>query len=259
MVPATEGEPFSTVVDLVTTVAEAGDSVDARIAAISDLLIDRLDSTTGLMVHGALDGYEVRAVGRGASPDIQDRMSDEMRITAGPDPLLDPIRGGDLSPTTAGRAYGGQERWQASPKCIGSLQIWGINQVAALPVRPGEEFIVFFVGRQGEDYDEADLRLLRLVQPVVTGLARILEPDHLPRPHLRLQHLTDRETQVLHLLSLGHKAATIARLAGCSERTVHRHLSNIYTKLGVGDRLTAVTTAHRLGLIETDIPGRRHG
>lgn len=173
-----------------------------------------------------------------------------MRITGGPDPLVDRFRLGNLEPTTAERAHGGQAVWQASPKCIGSIEMWGINQVAALPVRPGEEFVVFFVGRHGADYEDRDLELLRAVQPVVAGFVRMLEPERLAPARMRVDRLTTRETQVLALLAAGHKAATIARLAGCSHRTVHRHLSNIYGKLGVGDRLSAVTTAQSLGLLE---------
>lgn len=258
MAPEAASDPFATVVDLVTAAVATG-SADARIETISTLLTERLNSTTGLMVHGAGDRYEVRAVGHAAIPTSKDRLNTELRVTAGPDPLLDGIRGGDLSPTTAARAYGGQEIWQASSKCTGSVEIWGVNQVAALPVRTGTEFVVFFVARHGEDYDEDDLALLRAVQPVVIALADLLEPEHLPAPILRLQHLTDRECEVLGLLADGLKASTIARVAGCSERTVHRHLSNIYDKLGVRDRLTAVTTAHRIGLLKSDIPSVRHG
>ncbi|WEV78050.1 LuxR C-terminal-related transcriptional regulator [Janibacter cremeus] len=256
MVTNSGGDPFATVVDLVTTVVEAPGTADARVGALSDLLIDRLGSSAGLMVHGAPLGYDVRAVGRSASPSARARMRADMRIDAGPDPLIDRFRAGSLEPTTAGRAYGGQGRWQSSPKCIGSMEIWGINQVAALPVRPGAEFVVFFIGRHGADYDEADLALLRAVQPVVAGLVRLFEPEHLPP-----KNLTDRETQVLRLLAAGHKAHTIARLAGCSERTVHRHLSNIYGKLRVGDRLSAVTRAHRMGLLDggDGLATSRHG
>ncbi|MEK4243166.1 LuxR C-terminal-related transcriptional regulator [Janibacter sp. FSL W8-0316] len=240
---------YAAVVDLVTGVAEASEHVDARLGRMSDLLIELLHSDTGLMVHGAPDGYEIRAIGRGAHEAARSRMTDELSIAAGPDPLLDPVRAGDLRPTTAGRAHGGQAVWQATPKCRGSLEIWGIDQVVALPVRGGIEFVAFLIGRRGEDYGDADLDLLTAVQPVAVGLVALLEPEHLPPPALRVAQLTDREREVLALLAAGHKAATIARLAGCSERTVHRHLANIYAKLSVTDRLSAVVTAQRIGLL----------
>lgn len=242
-------ETLATVVELVTRVGSASQEPDQRLEVIVDLLAERLHSGVGLMVHGAPDGYAVRAVGRAATPHARQRMGEEMRITGAPDPLLDPFRQGILEPTTAARAHGGQETWQASAKCIGSIEIWGINQVAALPVRGGVEFVAFLIGRYGEDYDDDDLDLLRSVQPVVAGLAQLLEPEHLAGPNLRVARLTAREEEVLRLLAGGHKASSIARRIGCSQRTVHRHLSNVYGKLDVGDRLTAVTRAQQLGLL----------
>lgn len=250
---------YATVVDLITGVAAAPDDADARLERISDLLVDLLGSPTGLMGHGAPDGYEVRAVGRAATADARRRMGEELRIAGGPDPLLDPFRAGDLTPTTAARAHGGQAVWQASPRCTGSVEIWGIDQVAALPVRGGEEFVAFLIGRLGDDYDEADLALLLAVQPVVAGLVRMLEPEHLAPPELRVAQLTRREHEVLQLLADGHKAATIGRIAGCSQRTVHRHLANIYGKLDVADRLSAVVTAQHIGLLERPPSLTRHG
>lgn len=252
-------DPYRAVVDLITRVAGAPSHVDGRLVTMSDLLIELLDSPTGLMVHGAPDGYEVRALDHGATHDAQSRLSEELRITAGPDPLLDAFRSGDLTPTTAGRAYGGQEAWQASAKCLGSIDIWGIDQVAALPVRSGEQFVAFLVGRRGVDYSDADLDRLRTVQPAVAGLVSMLEPHDLPRSSLHIAQLTARELQVLRLLADGHKASAIGHRAGCSQRTVHRHLSNIYDKLDVGDRLSAVVRAQEIGLLEHTLSLTRHG
>lgn len=62
-------------------------------------------------------------------------------------------------------------------------------------------------------------------------------------------NLTPREVEVLQLLSEGLLARTIAARLGLSPRTVHKHLSNVYTKLGVHDRLVAVGIARDHGLI----------
>jgi len=62
-------------------------------------------------------------------------------------------------------------------------------------------------------------------------------------------NLTPREVEVLQLLSEGLLARTIASRLGLSPRTVHKHLSNVYTKLGVHDRLVAVGIARENGLI----------
>lgn len=62
-------------------------------------------------------------------------------------------------------------------------------------------------------------------------------------------NLTPREVEVLRLLADGLLARTIATRLGLSPRTVHKHLSNVYTKLGVHDRLVAVSIAREHGLI----------
>jgi DNA-binding NarL/FixJ family response regulator len=61
--------------------------------------------------------------------------------------------------------------------------------------------------------------------------------------------LTPRETAVLQLLSAGLTSSAIGRRLGISERTVQKHLSHVYAKLGVGDRLTAVLRGQQLGLL----------
>jgi DNA-binding CsgD family transcriptional regulator len=61
--------------------------------------------------------------------------------------------------------------------------------------------------------------------------------------------LTHRETEVLELLADGRLATSIASELGLSPRTVHRHLANIYRKLGVHDRMVAVNVARERGLL----------
>ena len=60
--------------------------------------------------------------------------------------------------------------------------------------------------------------------------------------------LTHREQEVLAALASGHTAGAIGRRLAISERTVRKHLENLYTKIGVHDRLGAVTFARRTGL-----------
>ncbi len=64
-------------------------------------------------------------------------------------------------------------------------------------------------------------------------------------------NLTAREVEVLQLLAEGLLARTIAARLGLSPRTVHKHLSNVYAKLGVHDRLVAVGIARTHGLISS--------
>ena len=60
--------------------------------------------------------------------------------------------------------------------------------------------------------------------------------------------LAERELQVLRLLATGTTNHAIANELVLSEKTVHRHVSNIFTKLGVSSRAAATAYAyqHRL-------------
>lgn len=58
-----------------------------------------------------------------------------------------------------------------------------------------------------------------------------------------LSPLTKREKEVLDQLARGYSNRQIARSLGISERTVKNRLRNIFTKLGVGDRTSAVVKA----------------
>ncbi|MFI0470737.1 LuxR C-terminal-related transcriptional regulator [Saccharopolyspora sp. 5N102] len=77
-------------------------------------------------------------------------------------------------------------------------------------------------------------------------LTRLDENDGFPKVAANghvLSPLTKREREVLDQLVRGHSNREIARSLGISERTVKNHLRNIFTKLGVGDRTSAVVKA----------------
>jgi DNA-binding NarL/FixJ family response regulator len=63
------------------------------------------------------------------------------------------------------------------------------------------------------------------------------------------EDLTQRETEVLELLTRGMDNAAIARTLYVSQYTVKSHVSNILTKLKVDNRLQAAVRAVRGGLI----------
>jgi DNA-binding NarL/FixJ family response regulator len=60
--------------------------------------------------------------------------------------------------------------------------------------------------------------------------------------------LTAREVEVLRLVAAGRSNQEIAEQLVLSEKTVARHLSNMYTKLGVGSRTAAAAFAFEHGL-----------
>jgi DNA-binding NarL/FixJ family response regulator len=81
-----------------------------------------------------------------------------------------------------------------------------------------------------------------------TDLARVVGPKGLGagvEPH----GLSKRELEVLALVSAGETNREIAKDLVLSVRTVDRHVSNIYAKLGVSSRAAATTFAHEHGLI----------
>jgi DNA-binding CsgD family transcriptional regulator len=60
--------------------------------------------------------------------------------------------------------------------------------------------------------------------------------------------LTEREVEVLRLVAEGRSNSDIARMLVLSQKTVERHLSNIFTKLNVPSRTAAAAYAHENGL-----------
>ena len=60
--------------------------------------------------------------------------------------------------------------------------------------------------------------------------------------------LTDREAEVLSLVATGISNRGIAESLVLSEKTVARHLSNIFTKLSVSSRTEAAAYAFEHGL-----------
>jgi DNA-binding NarL/FixJ family response regulator len=61
--------------------------------------------------------------------------------------------------------------------------------------------------------------------------------------------LSSREIEVLRLVARGGTNKEVAGELVVSEHTVARHLSNIYTKLGVGSRSAATAWAYERSLI----------
>lgn len=64
--------------------------------------------------------------------------------------------------------------------------------------------------------------------------------------------LTEREIEVLRLAAAGAGNDAIALELGVSARTVQSHLSNVFSKLGVGSRTQAVIAALRQGVIRLE-------
>jgi DNA-binding CsgD family transcriptional regulator len=106
-----------------------------------------------------------------------------------------------------------------------------------------------------DPYTEDDLERAAAIQSLLTGLdshVRLLaaaqrrgEAAPAPVP------LTPRERIVLDQIARGHTVEGIAARLAISPRTVHKHQEHLYRKLGAVDRLSAVLSAQRLGLIRS--------
>ena len=64
-----------------------------------------------------------------------------------------------------------------------------------------------------------------------------------------VEPLTERELEVLHVVTTGATNKEIARALVITEGTVKNHLTSIYGKLGVTDRTQAALKAREIGLI----------
>lgn len=107
-------------------------------------------------------------------------------------------------------------------------------------------------------YDEDSRRLLhRACRPLTVLWPRAAQAYAQERATSAEFNITDRERQVLELLARGLLATSIASRLNLSPRTVHKHLGNIYRKLGVHDRLVAVGVARANGLLPPAAPPPR--
>jgi len=66
------------------------------------------------------------------------------------------------------------------------------------------------------------------------------------------QLLTKRELEVLSLISQGYSSKRTAEVLVISKRTVDFHLTNVFQKLKVRNRVQAYIEGTRLGLLKND-------
>lgn len=86
----------------------------------------------------------------------------------------------------------------------------------------------------------------RLATEATLLAARTIDLGDWPGAHLGL---TRREAELLALLGQGTSPRAAAETMGLSNETVRTHTRNLYRKLGVGDRASAVAIAWREGLV----------
>ncbi len=83
-----------------------------------------------------------------------------------------------------------------------------------------------------------------LVSDLVETVRPLIEPSNVaPKP---LYALTPRERQVLGMVAAGYSNKEIARQCAISEQTIKHHLTRMFDKVGVGNRLELAMVATRV-------------
>jgi two-component system, NarL family, response regulator NreC len=102
--------------------------------------------------------------------------------------------------------------------------------------------------------EAADDELVQAVRSAAAGetyLQPALGAKLAAEPENAASDLSERETDVLRLIALGHTNAEIAEKLYISVRTVETHRAHIQQKLGVSSRAELVRSALSRGLVET--------
>jgi DNA-binding NarL/FixJ family response regulator len=86
-----------------------------------------------------------------------------------------------------------------------------------------------------------------ITQRLLAEFLRRPPPGAAPRPGL--DELTKRELEVLELIAAGLSNAEIAARLIVGEETVKTHVSRVFLKLGLRDRVQAVIAAYETGLV----------
>jgi pimeloyl-ACP methyl ester carboxylesterase/DNA-binding CsgD family transcriptional regulator len=116
------------------------------------------------------------------------------------------------------------------------------REIAALV--PGADFHVL-EGNEHDPFIRDSGAIVETVLDFVNG-----RPIAAPQPRMRSRsELSPREAQVLRLLAEGASNNEIATRLGISVKTVERHVTHIYRKLGAGGRADATLTAVGMGLV----------
>ncbi|MEU0005878.1 LuxR C-terminal-related transcriptional regulator [Streptomyces sp. NPDC006314] len=227
------------------------------------------DLCGGEAVVHKLDDWSESQGRIGTTPDAAavelDRLDDaDLRLFRAGYPFAQRYAAGtDRSPVTAHRAVG--RVWPDSPTARLLGEVLDVDHVLGVPLPDSTAPVTgCLVYRSGTDFTDDHLAMAERAQPLLAAVERqrqllaqwrrMLGPDGAPDQRAADCALTPRETTVLLLLTDALTADAIGRRLGISIRTVHKHVENIYRKLGTRDRVGTVLRAQRLGLIPSPGP-----
>ncbi len=100
-----------------------------------------------------------------------------------------------------------------------------------------------------DEYVELARKLISRIRIAAPQQSSIVSGDSIPANGSLLEALTEREVEVLSLIAAGHSNQQIADDLILSLGTIKWHSNQIYMKLGVRNRTSAVAKANELGLI----------
>lgn len=92
-----------------------------------------------------------------------------------------------------------------------------------------------------------------MIADVISNLTRGQNQKKADPEALKIQQLSQREREVIVLIGLGLKNKQIAERLSISEVTVRHHLTSIYNKLEVSDRLELIIYAYQNNLAELPV------
>jgi DNA-binding NarL/FixJ family response regulator len=141
---------------------------------------------------------------------------------------------------------------------------YGINdQLLCMMRHSSQQLGALTVNRERRGFSQRDRAVVDLVMPhlaqavahrqrlaALSAAVRSMGQHHdvIDRAMPRLSTLTAREREIVEHLVGGTTDRQIARSLVISSRTVHKHLENIYRKLGLGSRASLIALIHQTQL-----------
>lgn len=158
----------------------------------------------------------------------------------------------DIVPVAVATSVADGERWSERADAVAiDAHLPGAEKAARRLQAKGVRVVLL-----GEGVGEDDGVRVSMRAPVAS-LASALVPGVVGRPS-SMARLTSREQQILALVAQGLAAKQVARQLGISPKTVERHKTKIFAKLGVPNQTAAVSLALANGLGRSNGWNRSH-
>ena len=212
------GEPFG-----LETVDAVADAIPADATAYVEW---RFGASDCLRVSRGSEGQEIDDFDAALSAGCQSYPLRDVDWSCSPEPLR-------ITDVVSQQAFRRSSFYAMVAKPAGiehELKLW-------LPAPPGHARFFELARGPGPNFCERDRSLLALLRPHLASVRTRCER------RARVECLTGRELEVLHLVADGLTNREIARRLFISPSTVRTHLEHVFEKLGVRSRTAAVRAA----------------